>query len=420
MLLRLPGASENLCCCMTDRFKNVLVKYHETWHILQQCQPCLKMFYRHTILRLSIMAVNCALLLLLMTRSALGQTQYVVKGTVTDRFYNPPSQDEQEVRRYRFEVFVRGEQWRIDLYQMDVTNNIVRRTVGSDNGMEIVHLAVNNRGPSFVLVEPQPFPVGWNTPAFVHLWMMYASASYFTKGNREEEPPIYQYAYCNMRPEVDLPNELVAVLLNEHEPKLPRLEVFYEGKPPNGAVQKQFGASFQSSRDLYTNALYEASDYKTAGRLQLPGKIRFQYFLSKTDGRNPNGKSVLYSCEAEVDSIDDRCPVELTTITLPAHYVANDLRVSAAAVSNMIASTHGANKRSSSFTYNGTDFSKIPTLKDLNKFTVTGGSVGLVNEHKRMVRIILGISTILPLTVLVLLAFKPKKNTAAKDRGNPE
>jgi hypothetical protein len=385
-----------------------------------QCKTNLKMFRKSANVRLSAVTAGCVVLMLMTTRSALGQIQYVVKGTVTDRFYNPSSQVVQEAHRYQYEVFVSGKQWRIDLYQTDLTNNITRRTIGSDNGEEVVHLAVNNRGPSFVLVEPQRFPVGWNTPAFVHLWLMYASGSFFTNGVEGIEPPIYRYAYCNMRPEVDLPNEQVIVQLNGQEPKLPRLVVFYEGRFPNTALQEQSGASSQLPDDCYTNAIYEASDFKTVGKLQLPTKIRFKYFLDKTDGRNLNHNSLMYSCEAEADSINDKCPAGMTTITLPAHYVAYDLRISAASISNLNASLHGPPKRGNSPTYNGNDFSRTPTLKELNKFIAAGGRVGLANEHKRMVRIVLGISVTLPLALLLIRTFRLKKVGAAKDQVNPE
>lgn len=368
------------------------------------------------------MVAGGLLLLQMITRSALGQPQYIVKGTVTDRFYNPPSQDAQETNQYRFEVFVTGKHWRIDLYQMKLTNNITRRTVGSENGNEVVHLAVNNRGPSFVLVEPEPYPVGNNVPAFVHLWLMYASGSFFANGIKDEEPPIYKYAYCNMRPELDLPNEQVAVLLNEQEPKLPRYIAFYDGKLPNVSLQKQLGTSPQMPDDFYTNAIYEASDFNTVGKLQLPSKFDFRYFLPKTDGRNLDGKSVWYSCEAEVDSIDDECPKELAAIALPAHYVSQDLRVKVVATSNSVARLHGMSRTNSSFsfTYNGTDFSNVPTLAELNKFMAMRGHMRREDKHTGAVRIALAISTILPLAVLLVRTLRPKKNPTGEDVSKPE
>jgi hypothetical protein len=352
---------------------------------------------------------------------ASGQIQYIVKGTVADTSYRPWRQEVVDCKRYRFEIFVNGKQWRIDLYRTDLTNNITRRTVGSENGKEIVHLAVNNRGSSFVLVEPKPYPVGWNTPAFVHLWLMYASGSFLTNGTREDVTPIHEYAYYNVRPEVVPPNVQATVVLNEQEPRLPRFVVFYRGTLQDGALQRLSGKHFMAQTDFWTNAMYEAWDFKTVGKLELAGKMRFRYFLP-TEGTNGNPLLVEYLCEAQVDSMDDKCPAALSTITLPARYVSTDLRVKAPPISNRVARVHGIlmTNMGSSPTYNGKDFSKVPTLAQFNKYMAAGGRAGLAKEHARMARIVLGISIILPLAVLVVRTIRLTKFKAKKDQGNLE
>jgi hypothetical protein len=370
---------------------------------------------------ISTRTAGCILLIASLTQSAFTESQYIVKGTVaTTSIYRPGAKEVWDVKQYRFEVYVNGKQWRIDLYQTDQTNNITRRTVGSENGKEIVHLAVSSLGPSFVIVEPQPFPVGNNIPAFVHLWLMYASGSFFTNGTRDDVPPIHEYAYYLRRPDVDLPKEQSTVVLNDQEPRLPRFVAFYNGKLEGGALQTQNGGHFQVSDDFYTNAMYEAWDFKTVGKVQLPCKMRFQYFLPNGRGLHANPLSVLHLCEAQVNSIDDKCPVELTKITLPDQYVSNDLRVKVPPSTNVVIiggvtlpPNHGQHP-----TYTSRNFSKIPTLKELNQFLAAGGNRYMRPqlEHKNMIRIILGVSAILPLAVLLMLAIKSRTHRTAKDR----
>ena len=312
---------------------------------------------------------GCILMLLGLSQSAFGQTQYIVKGTVADTAYRPWREEVVDSKQYRFEIFVNGKQWRIDLYRTDLTNNIDRRTVGSENGKEIVHLAVNNRGPSFVLVEPKSYPVGQNIPAFVHLWLMYASGSFLANGTRDRVTPIHEYAYYNERPQVIPPDVQATVVLNEQEPRLPRFVEFYRGTLQDGAMQKKSGKPFMAQTDFWTNAMYEAWDFKTVGKLQLAGRMRFRYFLP-TEGKNGNPLSVEYLCEAQVDSMDDKCPVGLTTITLPAGYVSHDLRVKALPIPDRTIMINGILLHNSKIggppTYNGQDFSNVPTLEEIS------------------------------------------------------
>jgi hypothetical protein len=310
------------------------------------------------------------LILLLAVRPGFGQIEYTVKGTIKDSWFKAWSPELQQVKQYRFEVFVKGKQWRIDLFQTDVTNNIVRRTVGSEDGTNIIHLEVNNRGSSFVLVEPEVFPVGKNVPAFVHLWLTYASSPYFVNRTGNRLPPIYEYAYYNNRPKMELPEQKASFVIGDGLPRLPQFLTFF-AKNLESTSHQQTDLSSSATENFYTNAVYETSEFQRAGKLQLPGRMRFQYFLPNSDD---NHLSVLYSSEAQVDSVSDKCSEDAISFPLPRRFVAKDLRLENEG-SIGVARQNGSSSLNKPVSYTNRKFTKVPTLDEFAKFQSTSRSV---------------------------------------------
>lgn len=308
------------------------------------------------------------LLLLFLCRIGRADVQYTVRGIVTDRAYQPWSSTVLHSETYDFEVYVLEKAWRINLHRRGTTNNALVRSVGSEDGTNTVYLDITRRGPSRVVVDPHIVPIGRNVPAFVHLWVVYASSQFFAESHEQLLHPVFQYAYCSTRPEEEFPEQMALVELGGGAAKLPRLLIFLENQTPLDA-------------QIYTNGLYRTSDYRTIGKTELPGKMEFFYYLPPSDDVSPTNSLELYSCQATIISTEDSCLASAIPFTLPARFVAQDLRIKSTGNSS---NKHGQISRVP--TYNWRDFSRVPTSTQLGVFQTTEKSVwrGKILRRKQL------------------------------------
>jgi hypothetical protein len=287
--------------------------------------------------------------LLSLSPSALGQTEYTVRGTLIETRYRPPEMPvTMPAVTNRFELFARGKQWRINLYTPGPTNlSRLVASVGSPNGTDILDERVT--GPaSLVQIATQPYP---DNPAASCLWFMYLSSTYLAGMKDGKLPPIYRSTggmIIGGRGPIEPPGQTAVVEFSDRLPKLPRYAAFI-----NDAMR-------------YTNALYEAEDYQRVGKVNLPRQVKFSEIqplrsapitMSPGAMRGPPSTTptVMHSFEVTVDQILDRCPAQFVAIDLPQRFTCFDRRV--------LNSTNGAPIR-----YSDSDFTKLPTVGILERF----------------------------------------------------
>jgi hypothetical protein len=320
--------------------------------------------------RRAITAISL-LALFLASHEAGAQVQYRLSGSAEHWKHQPWSTNVLQHEAFQFEVLVRDEKWRINAWRSDITNAGTMYSVGSETGEEVAHLVLPEGPESFLFVEPGAFPTGQHMPVIVHLWMAYASAAYFATNTSAFLPPIDRYAYDRQVPrQTDiLRDEAVRLQLNEDAPKLPRYLALYVNGLQNapGRAESRWPPPFQNG---YTNSIYEASDYRAVGKLQIPWHIRFESYLPQSKGTSSNDLTVLYACEITLEAASDECPAYPLRLQLPSQFVATDLRMDDGPT-NYLGNLRGKMRMSRNVSYNSGDFSAVPTLAELRKYQAT-------------------------------------------------
>ena len=134
-----------------------------------------------------------------------------------------------------------------------------------------------------------------------------------------------------------------------------------------GRAESRWPPPFQNG---YTNSIYEASDYRAVGKLQIPWHIRFESYLPRPNGTSSNDLTVLYACEITLEAASDECPAYPLRLQLPSQFVGTDLRMEGGAT-NYLGNARGKMRMSRNVSYNGGDFTAVPTLAELRKYQAT-------------------------------------------------
>jgi len=260
-----------------------------------------------------------------------------------------------------FSVSVQGENWMITVGSA-VATNIGGGTVGSANATDIIHMRYGKTDPVIVIVESNSFPTGFNLPVVPHLWIMFASGTFFEQWKGGPIPAMHKYAYIHYDKPRGRPvfaEQNVTAVFNESLPKLPSFIRFYNNgwsDPMGTNGPRRLRRPFENG---YVNATYEATDWLTAGDLKLPGSCVFRQFFPDFNGGSSNATYVGMICEAKVALVKDKCSQQPLQIDLPnSFYAALDHRLENA--SNAVVAVE----------YTSGNFKRLPSPQELQDFWI--------------------------------------------------
>jgi hypothetical protein len=201
--------------------------------------------------------------------------EYEIDGNIELRLFRA-DRSVWKVFNGNFRVFVDGRQWLIQSTEVNDFGIPLRREVGTTNGTELFEtvkpyqpfidppiaetLSISTRTNSLAIrpmafAVPNGIPVGTLDSSFVgHLWLMFASGSYFASAESGKLTPVYDYSASALGdPSLQVPASWES--LNGPE-ALPSKVVYY-------------------GSDLAPVAIYSVSETTNIGTLTVPTRFKF-------------------------------------------------------------------------------------------------------------------------------------------------
>ncbi len=263
-------------------------------------------------------------------------SQYEIDGKFGEVFMSSRKVPGEAVQG-RFKVFVKGGRWLIQFIKTDEADKPVEKEwVGSNNGAEIIDLAVSMRtnlvrvlppgtklgapepaGSKPKLVPMRPLPVAtvvsntvpvtfWDRPLISHLWLMLASRCYFDSLATNRLTPVYSYTACVLGdPARTLQADWIWMAGSN---SLPLRVVYYNGggfydmTTNLGAIFTAYQPPFSAG---FTDAVYTVTGVTNVAGSSFPSGFIFEEF-------RPAGPTVydLWVCkraEATVTAVKTAC-----------------------------------------------------------------------------------------------------------------
>lgn len=259
----------------------------------------------------------------------------------------------------RFAIFFQQGKWMIEIHPMEATNAI-RQTVGSENGVDIIHTRYGQTEPGIVIVETNAFPTGFHFPIASHLWVMYASEAFWERWNGTNLPPIHKYAYeyygvSHPRPQYG--DQRAEVVLNDGTPRLPtQVKFFNSGWSEFARTNREPRRMRKPFDNGYLNATYDSGDVRTVGNLKIPWEFVFKGLSPNLNGKSSNDLYVSFLCEVKVSFATNKCSINPLRVDLPKRFAVMDHRLEKA--SNAVVSV----------SYTRDDFQILPSVQQLQTF----------------------------------------------------
>jgi hypothetical protein len=314
-------------------------------------------FYAYVSHLLQIFAV---LLVLPLLASQIKAAEYEISGIATHSWLTSMGTKVDRAEQKLFTVFVEGKKWMIALYPADQTN-AMWQTIGTENGIDIIHTRHGANDSATVIVETNSCPTGFHIPIAPHLWVMYASGHFFERWNGTNLPAVHRYAYeyygvgPKGRPRYS--DQRATVLFHERLPKLPKsVMLFNDGwfePPTTNQPPRRLRRPFEYG---YRDGVYESGKVHHFGEHMAASDFVFKRFSPNLNGKTSEDVYASYLCEVQVTSATNRCSLKPLQVRLPRRFVAMDHRLENASTPVVCVS------------YNSGDFRELPSMEHLQEF----------------------------------------------------